>query len=106
MWRDHHTPPLETTSETMGYDTLIEEDFCFTEREPGSAPWLHHIICFYVGTKPSIGLSVRSTSSIRHAVPKLTRALARSLLLGDTERHVSALLDFDLPHLVIPEGER
>jgi hypothetical protein len=47
-----------------------------------------------------------SASSIRHAVPRLTRALARSLFLGDAEQHVSALLDFDLPDLVIPERKR
>ncbi len=111
LWRDRYTPPPEISWETMSTYPWIDEDFCFTEREPGAAPWLRHIRCFSLGTKPSIGLTGGSASSIRHAVPQLTRALARSLFLGDAEQHVSALLNLNLPDLVIPDrkppdGER
>ena len=87
----------------MGSYPWLEGGFAFQEKEPGSAPWLQHIYCFSLGTKPSLGLTGGSASSIRHAVPRLIQDVTRRLFLADAAHHVEALLGHDLPDLTVQQ---
>jgi FAD-dependent urate hydroxylase len=95
LWRERYTPPDETNWAPMGTYPWLEGGFSFQEKTPGSAPWLQHIYCFSLGTKPSLGLTGGSASSIRHAVPRLIHAVTRQLFLADVEHHTTALLSHD-----------
>ncbi len=95
LWRDRYTPPAEEDWEPMGTYPYLGTSFEFTEKSPGSAPWLHHIHCFSLGTKPSLGLTGSSATSMRYGVPRLVQALTRQLFLDDADRHVQAMLTHD-----------
>ena len=103
VWRDRYDPPADVDWKPMGSYPWLEGGFAFQEKEPGSAPWLQHIYCFSLGTKPSLGLTGGSASSIRHAVPRLIQDVTRRLFLADAAHHVEALLGHDLPDLTVQQ---
>jgi cation diffusion facilitator CzcD-associated flavoprotein CzcO len=91
LWSDRYTPPPETDWKPMGTYPWLEGGFAFQEKEPGTAPWLHHVYCYSLGTKPSLGLTGGSASSIRFAVPRLIQDVSRQLFLDDQDHHTAAL---------------
>ncbi|MEP4379067.1 MAG: SidA/IucD/PvdA family monooxygenase [Alphaproteobacteria bacterium] len=101
LWRDCYTPPDGEDWAPMGTYPYLGKSFEFTEKTPGTAPWLHHIHCFSLGTKPSLGLSGASAPAMRYGVPRLVQALTRCLFLDDAEYHADALLTFDDEDLVV-----
>ncbi|MBO6783892.1 MAG: NAD(P)/FAD-dependent oxidoreductase [Alphaproteobacteria bacterium] len=101
LWSDCYTPPKGEDWAPMGTYPYLGASFEFTEKSPGSAPWLHHIHCFSLGTKPSLGLTGSSATSMRYGVPRLVQALTRQLFLDDADHHVDALLSFDEEDLVV-----
>ena len=106
LWSDRYTPPPEEDWAPMGTYPYLGPSFEFTEKSPGSAPWLHHVHCFTIGTKPSLGLTGSSATSMRYGVPRLVQALTRQLFLDDADRHVHAMLSHDEEDLVVdPERQ-
>ncbi len=101
LWRDRYTPPAGEDWEPMGTYPYLDKSFAFQEKQPGAAPWLHHIHCFSLGTKPSLGLSAASATAMRYGVPRLVQGLTRQLFADDAEHHADALLTFDEEDLVI-----
>ncbi len=95
LWLDRYDPPTETDWEPMGTYPWLEGGFAFQEKVPGTAPWLHHIYCYSLGTKPSLGLTGGSASSIRFAVPRLIQDVSRQLFLDDEHHHTAALHGHD-----------
>lgn len=95
LWRDRYDPPAETNWEPMGTYPWLEGGFSFQEKVPGAAPWLHHIYCYSLGTKPSLGLTGGSASSIRFAIPRLIQDVSRRLFLDDEQHHTTALHEHD-----------
>lgn len=101
LWSDRYTAPQGEDWAPMGTYPYLGPSFEFTEKTPGRAPWLHHIHCFSLGTKPSLGLTGSSATSMRYGVPRLVQALTRQLFLDDTDHHVQAMLEHDEEDLVI-----
>lgn len=101
IWRDRYDPPADVDWGPMGTYPWLEGGFAFHAKQPGTAPWLQHIYCFSLGTKPSLGLTGGSASSIRHTVPRLIQDVTRQLFLNDAEHHIAALLDHDGEDLVV-----
>jgi hypothetical protein len=90
----------------MGTYPYLGKSFEFTQKTPGDAPWMHHIHCFSLGTKPSLGLSASSATAMRYGVPRLVQALTRCLFLDDAAYHANAMLTFDEEDLVVgPSSE-
>lgn len=105
LWRDRYTPPEGEDWEPMGTYPYLGKSFEFTERHPGNAPWLRHIHCFSLGTKPSLGLSAASATAMRYGVPRLVQALTRQLFVDDAAHHENALLTFNEEDLVVTPRE-
>ena len=105
LWRDCYTPPEGEDWEPMGTYPYLGKSFEFVEKTPGAAPWLHHIHCFSLGTKPSLGLSAASATAMRYGVPRLVQALTRRLFLDDAAYHANAMLTFDEEDLTVDLGE-
>ena len=106
LWRDCYTPPDGEDWEPMGTYPYLGKSFEFTQKTPGDAPWMHHIHCFSLGTKPSLGLSASSATAMRYGVPRLVQALTRCLFLDDAAYHANAMLTFDEEDLVVgPSSE-
>tara|TARA_R110002110_G_scaffold85816_3_gene223655 strand:+ start:32389 stop:33849 length:1461 start_codon:yes stop_codon:yes gene_type:complete len=101
LWRDCYTPPEGEDWAPMGTYPYLGKSFEFMEKTPGAAPWLHHIHCFSLGTKPSLGLSAASATAMRYGVPRLVQALTRCLFLDDAAHHANAMLTHDEEDLVV-----
>jgi len=101
LWRDRYTPPEGEDWAPMGTYPYLDKSFAFTEKTPGAAPWLRHIHCFSLGTKPSLGLSAASATAMRYGVPRLVQGLTRQLFVDDAAHHADALLTFDEEDLVV-----
>ena len=101
IWRDRYDPPADVDWAPMGTYPWLEGGFAFQAKQPGTALWLQHIYCFSLGTKPSLGLTGGSASSIRHAVPRLIQDVTRQLFLNDADHHINDLLDHSGEDLVV-----
>jgi cation diffusion facilitator CzcD-associated flavoprotein CzcO len=46
IWADRFTPPEDLASDELAHFPYLAPSFAFTEREPGTAPWLKDIHCY------------------------------------------------------------
>lgn len=100
LWRDRYAPPAGLDDwEPMSAYPWLGEGFEFTERKPGSAPWLRHIHCFNIGTMPSLGATGSSATSMRYGAARLIDALTRQLFIDDADHHAHMLETFGEPDL-------
>ncbi|MCD4533546.1 NAD(P)/FAD-dependent oxidoreductase [Nocardioides sp. cx-169] len=108
-WADRFTPPAGWEDEaTAGYPYL-DGDFGFTERTPGSAPWLSRIHDFTYGARVSMGLNGNMNSGLGAGGRRLADALSRSLFLEDGAAFLEDYTRYDLAELTDlgrPDGGR
>ena len=97
LWRDRYTPPAEERDERIGTYPYLGQGLQFTERTPGSAPWLGNVHCFNFGATLSMGPSGSSISGMKFAVPRLVHALTEDLFREDFAMHRKTILDYQLP---------
>jgi cation diffusion facilitator CzcD-associated flavoprotein CzcO len=83
LWRDVYTPPPGLEHDILGATPYLGPDYQFTERSPGTAPWLRDLHVFSIGATVSFGRPVGDVPSLRVGVPKLVSALTRDLVLAD-----------------------
>ena len=57
LWRDRFTPPPGEESDLLARHPYLGSAFEFTEREPGTAPFLSRLHNFTFGAMPSLGLT-------------------------------------------------
>lgn len=82
-WSDVYTPPDGLEDELLGVAPYLGADYQFTERHPGSAPWLSDIHVFSIGAHVSFGRPVGDIPSLRIGIPRLTASITRDLVLAD-----------------------
>jgi cation diffusion facilitator CzcD-associated flavoprotein CzcO len=56
-WADRYPPPVEERNARLGRYPYLDAGMAFTERRPGSAPWVCDIHCFNFGATLSFGPS-------------------------------------------------
>ncbi|MBA3520261.1 MAG: NAD(P)/FAD-dependent oxidoreductase, partial [Rhizobiales bacterium] len=54
-WGDRYQPPPEEANGGLATYPWLSDDFSFTEKRSGSAPWLRNIHCFNYGAALSLG---------------------------------------------------
>ncbi|MGE0256721.1 MAG: SidA/IucD/PvdA family monooxygenase [Alphaproteobacteria bacterium] len=86
-WRDRFVPPPGEESDYLAGHPYLADDYAFTERVPGTAPWLARVRNFTFGTMVSLGGSGSSLNALRVSVPRLVEAVGRSLFRADRETH-------------------
>ena len=96
-WADRFTPPPEEADERLGRYSYLGPEGEFTEKVPGTAPWLADIHDFTIGATMSLGPSGCSINAMNSAVPKLAEGITRGLFEDDVERHWQTLRDYDVP---------
>jgi cation diffusion facilitator CzcD-associated flavoprotein CzcO len=94
LWRDRFTPPIGEESDLLCRHPYLGTAFEFTEREPGSAPYLGRLHNFTFGAMPSVGLTGGAITGIKYGVPRLVRGLVRDLFREDAEEHYRELLAY------------
>ena len=108
LWRDRFVPPAGEGGAVL--DTpWLGDDLSFTEKVPGTAPWVRNIHNFTAAARVSIGSSATALTSLKYAVPRLVDGLTRFFWLAQAERELAAIrayadIDLDLaplaPHRV------
>jgi cation diffusion facilitator CzcD-associated flavoprotein CzcO len=101
-WQDRFVPPEgEADADLLKYPYL-GHDFELQEREPGTAPFLHHIHLFNNGAVPSMGPVCNGITGLKSGVPRLVASLTRALFLEDADWHYESLDRFDKVHFDPP----
>ena len=95
LWSDRFTPPAGEEDPQLAAYPYLGPDYAFTEKVPGSAPFLSDIHVFGIGSTLSFGVSGSSINAMKIAVPKLVAGLTRGLFEGDLPRHWQSLLAYD-----------
>jgi cation diffusion facilitator CzcD-associated flavoprotein CzcO len=99
-WADRFTPPADLASEELARFPYLAPDFAFTEREPGTAPWLKDIHCFNHAATLSLGKISGDIPAVSEGAALLARAIAAAFYVEDAERHYQDLLAYQRPELL------
>jgi cation diffusion facilitator CzcD-associated flavoprotein CzcO len=99
LWRDRFTPPRGEESDLLARHPFLGPAFEFTERKPGTAPFLRRLHNFTFGATPSLGLTAAAVIGLKYGVPRLVGGLVRDLFREDIAAHYKDLLAFDVPEL-------
>ncbi|GAK71917.1 putative oxidoreductase [Agrobacterium rubi TR3 = NBRC 13261] len=98
-WEDRYTPPAGEGNPGLGRFPWLEEDFSFTEKHPGTAPWLKDIHCFNYSSAISLGKVSGDIPAISEGALWLARGIAASLFIRDIDYHWEALQAYEKPEL-------
>jgi FAD-dependent urate hydroxylase len=99
LWRDRFTPPSGEESELLARHPYLGAAFEFTERQPGTAPFLARVHNFTFGAMPSLGLTGAAIPGMRYGVRRLVNGLARDLFREDADAYYRDLLAYAAPEL-------
>jgi cation diffusion facilitator CzcD-associated flavoprotein CzcO len=99
LWRDRFTPPPGEESDLLARHPYLGAAFEFTEREPGTAPFLSRLHNFTFGAMPSLGLTGAAIPGTKYGVRRLVNGLARDLFLEDSSAYYQDLLRYAEPEL-------
>lgn len=98
-WDDRYTPQPGEENPGLGRFPWLQDDFSFTEKEPGTAPWLQQIHCFNYGSSVSLGKVSGDIPAISEGALWLARGIAASLFIADIDHHWEALKAYEKPEL-------
>ena len=99
-WGDRYTPPPEEESAELAAFPWLSDDFAFTEREPGSAPFLANLHCFNYGATMSLGKVSGDIPAISEGAGWLAQGIAAGFFKADIEAHWQALQAYSKPELL------
>lgn len=105
LWRDRFTPPRGEESDLLARHPYLGAAFEFTERQPGTAPFLARLHNFTFGAMPSLGLTGAAIPGIKYGVRRLVNGLARDLFREDSAGYYQDLLAYAVPELETLESE-
>jgi xanthine/CO dehydrogenase XdhC/CoxF family maturation factor/cation diffusion facilitator CzcD-associated flavoprotein CzcO len=93
-WADRYTPPEHERHEDLARHPYLGPNFEYTEREPGSAPYLAHLYNYTFGGLPSLGFGGGSISGMKYSLPRLVGGVTGSLFAEDRASHFASLRAF------------
>lgn len=98
LWRNRYTPPGGENHEFADHP-FLGPWFEFTERTPGTAPWVSRVHCFNYASTMSQYKLTGDIPAISDGATRLAEGIARSLFAEDYDDHFQRLLDYDVPEL-------
>jgi cation diffusion facilitator CzcD-associated flavoprotein CzcO len=98
-WEDRYTPPPGEANPELGRYPWLANDFSFTERVPGEAPWLADVHCFNYAAAMSLGEVSGDIPGISEGARWLARSLSAQLFNMDIDKHWAALQAYAKPEL-------
>jgi cation diffusion facilitator CzcD-associated flavoprotein CzcO len=93
-WNDVFEPPPGEEDAYLGTTPYLGPGFQFTEKNPGTAPYLKNIHNFTYGATPSMGLSAASISGMKYGLPRLITGIVGDLFRADSAEHFRALQSY------------
>jgi FAD-dependent urate hydroxylase len=105
LWRDRFAPPPGEENDVLARHPYLGPTFEFTERTPGTAPYLRRLHNFTLGALPSLGITGAAITGIKYGVPRLVGGLVRDLFREDAAAHYQDFLAYAVPELESLETE-
>lgn len=96
-WSDRHRAPAGEGNALLDAHPYLGPGFELLPRAPADAAALHGLFAFNYSGLINHGLSAAALSGLKHALPKLARAVADQLFLDDRGAVIEAFLDYDEP---------
>jgi len=93
-WSDRYSPPPSERHEDLLRHPYLGPSFEFTERNPGSAPYLRYLYNYTFGCLPSLGFGGASISGMKYSIPRLVSGITGSFFLEDREHYYRTLRSF------------
>jgi cation diffusion facilitator CzcD-associated flavoprotein CzcO len=87
LWKDHYEAPPEQAEPRLERFPYLGRFAEFTEKTPGSAPWLRRLFTITRAATLSMGPSAASNSNIKYTAPRIISGVTRALFLDDAPRH-------------------
>jgi cation diffusion facilitator CzcD-associated flavoprotein CzcO len=91
LWEHRFSAPAGEEDPALARAPWLGPNFEFTEREPGSAPWLGRVYNFARGAQLSMGAMPIGLSGLKFGVVRLVDGIRRRLFLDDRESYLAGL---------------
>ncbi len=96
LWSDRFVPPADKQYEALLRAPYLTKGFCFTEKTPGTAPYINSIFNCTGGALVSTGFSAGTgISGMRYSVKAIVHDLVGQLFLDDKESYYQTLENYD-----------
>ena len=95
LWRDRYTAPAGQESAELSRHPYLGDNFEFTQRNPGEAPYLSAVFNYTFGCLLSMGFGGASISGMKYSLPRVVAGVTKRLFLEDKEAHFQSLLDYN-----------
>jgi FAD-dependent urate hydroxylase len=93
-WSDRYQPPAGEQHAQLGAYPYLSSSFQFTEKIPGSAPYLANIFSYTFAAMPSLACSA-GISALKFGVDRIALGISRGLFVEDADAHLQSLRDYD-----------
>jgi cation diffusion facilitator CzcD-associated flavoprotein CzcO len=94
-WADRYAPPANEENEDLARHPYLGPHFEFTEREPGTAPYLEYLYNYTFGCLLSLGFGGASISGMKYSNQRIVSGITRSFFVEDRAAHLESLYRFD-----------
>ncbi|MBV8925085.1 MAG: NAD(P)/FAD-dependent oxidoreductase [Bradyrhizobium sp.] len=99
-WSDRYRPPAGEDHPLLGAYPYLSGNFQFTEKTPGSAPFLSSIFSYTFAAMPSLACSA-GISALKFGIDRIANGITRALFVEDADLHLQSLQQYDDPELNI-----
>ncbi|MCT9812555.1 NAD(P)-binding domain-containing protein [Acidovorax sp. Be4] len=86
-WSDRFTPQREEEDAVLGLQPYLSASLAFTQKTPGSAPWLGAIHVFNPSGAINAGGPLGDVPSMKRDIPAAVRGISSDLFLADLALH-------------------
>jgi len=92
-WSDRYQPPDDEQHPLLGTYPYLSQNFQFTEKAAGTAPFLANIFSYTYAAMPSLACSA-GISALKFGVDRIATGISRGLFVEDAEFHLQSLRDY------------
>ena len=93
-WQDRYAPAEGERHEDLLRHPYLGPHFEFTERAPGTAPYVRHLYNYTFGCLASLGFGGASISGMKYSIPRLVSGITGSLFEEDRAAHFESLASY------------
>jgi len=85
LWKDRFTPPPDREDPRLDGYPYLGRFGEFTEKVPGTAPWLSRVFNISRGADLSLGPLSSSSSNMKYTLPRIVKGVTRQLFLDGAD---------------------
>ncbi|MEP4378440.1 MAG: FAD/NAD(P)-binding protein [Alphaproteobacteria bacterium] len=85
VWGERYTPPIEREDVRLNGYPYLGKFGEFTEKVPGTAPWLSRVFNVSRGADLSLGPLSSSSSNMKYTLPRIVKGVTRQLFLDGAD---------------------